>query len=607
MNALLACLVSAAALLASPAADDASALVAAASAPQGQKTDDKPLKALQTWLRAYRSGKVDFQSPEQLRGDVISEKFGLAPKNEGEPFTAARELDLLLRLTAALQTPAAAEAIVTVAAVGLDHGKVKYTEAMAPSRVRALGERYAQKITDAAALEHVRKLAAGDEAADKAFGSGIRAAAIRALASRKDVSARKLCEAQLRAAELPVRLAAAEALALVADVACADALASALDAEKDSAALLAITSALRACLSAWLSPKPVEDAPKAEDEAKPAPQRPASLAAAASAAVRAIGRADWRADMELVAFARDCGEMTAVPALVAVLQRFVDHPEQVQSGALSSLLLYRAHEALVTLTGAVIPASAPAQWRQFWEQEQQKLLAQPPKPAAPSKGADKTAAFCGIPAQGSRILFVIDLSGSMEFAMKPLAGEDAADTQGGGTRLAFAKRQMHKAISEIPAASKINFITFNGRPKARVWSKELVEANEKNKKKALEFVDSWTATYPPPNQRDGGTNMWSGLEEALTVTTPIYGEAQDTAIDEIFVVSDGAPSVGEILDPLEILRLVNETNRFTKIRINTIFITSSDDRDPRELTLSPSELMRRMAQENGGRFVEFKN
>jgi len=58
---------------------------------------------------------------------------------------------------------------------------------------------------------------------------------------------------------------------------------------------------------------------------------------------------------------------------------------------------------------------------------------------------------------------------------------------------------------------------------------------------------------------------------------------------------------------MEILRLVNEANRFTKIRINTIFITSSDDRDPRELTLSPSELMRRMAQENGGKFVEFKN
>ena len=90
MNAFLACLLAAATLFASPAADRATALAAPSHAPQGQKADDKPLKALQTWLRAYRSGKVDFQSQEQLRGDVISEKFGLAPKNGGEPLTAAR-------------------------------------------------------------------------------------------------------------------------------------------------------------------------------------------------------------------------------------------------------------------------------------------------------------------------------------------------------------------------------------------------------------------------------------------------------------------------------------------------------------------------------------
>jgi von Willebrand factor type A domain len=603
MNALLACLLFAAASPSTSACRDADAF---AIAPQGQKADDRPVKALQAWLRAYRSGKVDFRSQEQLRGEIIAEKFGLAPKSGGAPLTAETELHLLLEKAAASQSAAAAEVIVTVAAIGLDHGKVKYAESMAPSRVRALGERFVQKLTEAAAIETIRKLASGEEPGDKTFGAGVRAASIRALAAKKDVSARKLCESQLRAADLPVRLSAAEALALVADAQSADALAAAIDAEKEPSAMIALVAAARACLAKWIDPQPEPSTDaKAEKEAKPA--RPGSLTAASAAAARAIGRSDWRADMELCAFVGATRDRAAVPSLITVLQRFSDHPEQVQSGALSTLLLYRAHETLVALTGAVLPASAPAQWRQFWEQEQQKLLAEEPKPAATSKSDGKTVAFCGIPAQGSRILFVIDLSGSMEFAMKALPGEDAADTQGGGTRLAFAKRQMHKVIAEIPAASKINFITFNGRPKARVWSKELVEANDKNKKKALEFVDSWTATYPPPNQLDGGTNMWSGLEEALTVTTQVYGEAQDTTIDEIFVVSDGAPSVGEILDPLEILRLVNDANRFTKIRINTIFITSTSDRDPRDLSLSPSDLMRRMAQENGGRFVEFKD
>lgn len=573
--------------------------------------DDKALKALQAWLRAYRAGKVDFASKKALRGDVISEKFGVLPKGHVGNFTAERELESLLEQTSELQTAAAAEAILTVAAIGLDHGKVKYTEAMVPFAVRAFGERFAAKVTDAAALDHVRKIAAGTEQVDKAFGAGVRAAAIRMLGARKDTSARTLCESQLRAPEQPMRLAAAEALALVADEQSLPALISALEAETNDAVLGAVVQTVRACAGKWLpTAGAIEVAASTaakEDGAKATSARPEVVTKAAAAAAGAIGRTDWRADMELVKLLGDLRFTEATPALIAVLQRFFDHQELVQSGVLSTLLLYRTHETLVALTGAVFPAEQPTQWREFWDREQQKLLGAERPAAKPQKDGEKTAAFCGIPAQGSRILFVVDLSGSMEFEMKSLGGDDADDTKGGGTRLAFAKRQMNKVIAEIPAASRMNVITFNGRPEARLWNKDLVEANDKNKKRAIEFVDSWTAVYPPPNQRDGGTNMWSGLEAALTVTSRVYGERQETTIDEIFVVSDGAPSVGEILDPLEILRLVSEANRFTKIRINTIFITSKDDRDPRELSLAPSELMRRMAEENGGRFVEFKN
>ncbi|MEC7724010.1 MAG: hypothetical protein VYD05_00750, partial [Planctomycetota bacterium] len=63
---------------------------------------------------------------------------------------------------------------------------------------------------------------------------------------------------------------------------------------------------------------------------------------------------------------------------------------------------------------------------------------------------------------------------------------------------------------------------------------------------------------------------------------------------------------GDDIDPVEILRLTNEVNRFKEVRINTVFISS---RTPPEVTaaqanmsLSPKELMRRMARENGGKF-----
>ena len=65
-------------------------------------------------------------------------------------------------------------------------------------------------------------------------------------------------------------------------------------------------------------------------------------------------------------------------------------------------------------------------------------------------------------------------------------------------------------------------------------------------------------------------------------------------------------TVGDVIDPVEILRLTHEVNRFKEVRINTVFISS---RTPpqvmaaqAEMSLSPKELMRRMARENGGKF-----
>lgn len=586
-----------------PAAGGAPHAPPAATAPRG---DEKAVKALETWLRNFRAGKVEFASRKPLDKDSVAEKFGLLPKDKKATFTLEDELTTILSAVAALDSTDAVEGLLSAAAIGFEQPRIKYTVANAPHAVRALGERYAARIQAATAIDHVRKIASGELKVEKAsLAIGMRAAALRVLGARKDLGALKLSEAQLVAPEAPLRLAAAQALELVADEASCGALTNALAVESSADVLPALVAALRACLGKHMpsAGAVAEGAAKTEGAA---PARSPLVTKAAEAAAAAIGRSDWRADMELVAFAGDLGSVAAAPALIAVLQRFHDHPEQVRSGALSSLLLYRAHETLVTLTGAVYPAEQPAQWQEFWQREQQKLTAEDrPKPVK-KEGADKTAAFCGIPAQGSRILFVIDLSGSMEFKMKPAPGETDAGN-GGGTRLAFAKRQMHKVIAEMPEGTRMNFITFNGRPKARLWNKEMLEASAKNKKKALEFVDSWTAVYPPPNQTDGGTNMWSGLEEALSVKTLVYGEKDERAVDEIFVVSDGAPSVGEILDPLEILRLVDEANRIARIRINTIFITSSDDRDPRQLSLSPSELMRRMATENGGRYVEFKD
>ena len=81
----------------------------------------------------------------------------------------------------------------------------------------------------------------------------------------------------------------------------------------------------------------------------------------------------------------------------------------------------------------------------------------------------------------------------------------------------------------------------------------------------------------------------------LKMKSLVYGARYDSAVDEMFVLSDGAPNLGDVIDPVEILELTTETNRFNNVRINTVYISSPHEQNPENNTLSPIDLMRRMA------------
>lgn len=563
-----------------------------------QGADGKVLKALDAWLKQYRAGKIDFASRDDVTANSIAKKYGVLPKGLIGTLSAQRELDIMLEQAAALNSAEAAETLLTFAAIGLDEGRIDYKLEMAPFSVRALGEKWLGKLADPAAIELLTKYARGEARGDKTYGAGMEAAAVRWVGTRKDPTLRTMVEQRLGAGELAVRIAAAEALQQFAAEESVPALAEALAREQNDVVIAAISTALRRALDRYVTPAKSDGA---ADGAAAPPTPPQSATLAVRAAIGALGRASWRGDMELIKFLAEFRSAETIPALIEVLQRFKDHPEEIESGKLSGLLLYRAHETLVSMTGAVFPADKPELWRELWEREQGKLLVQKRSEPKPTDANTVVRAFCGIPVQGTRILFIVDLSGSMNFPMRSTqtvsgAVPDKIETQ---SRLDFAKKQLAQVVEQIPEVSHVNFITYNGEPKAKTWQKDLLLANEKNKKKALEFVAQMRA--------DGGTNMWAGLEQGLKMKSLIYGQRYETAVDEIFVVSDGAPSVGEVVDPVEILRLVNETNRFSKVRINTIFITSPNEQNPRNTSMAPSELMRRMAEVNGGKFVELKN
>jgi hypothetical protein len=153
------------------------------------------------------------------------------------------------------------------------------------------------------------------------------------------------------------------------------------------------------------------------------------------------------------------------------------------------------------MTGAVYPATQPDKWRELWEKDKDKIAVtekrEPTGPATTVAGG-----FCGIPVQGTRVLFVLDLSGSMKFPMQqPGTSTSGSGNKNASNRLDYAKRELVRAMDSIAPNAYFNLITFNGNPKSKIWSKEMVLANDKNRERFRKFVNDLDA--------DGGTNLWS--------------------------------------------------------------------------------------------------
>ncbi|MCA8976263.1 MAG: HEAT repeat domain-containing protein [Planctomycetes bacterium] len=595
----------------------------------------EPEKALAAWLKLYRKGKIEIYSTKILnRVPLVVDwvppaitakqsfaiKFGVAPKGGlGDP-TWLNDLECIAEALANENTGAAAEALLELVGIGLDGEE--YKREMAPDVVRGVGEKWAAKLSSDEAREVVATAARGELKTTRALAIPTQAAALRALGSFADPKYRATIEPLLGHIEVLVRLSAAEALALIGDEKSALGLIGALENEQSEVVLPAIVKALRSVYSSYLpkldTRKPggegkdedKADKEKADKESgspakaagKPS-ELPESSRLAARAALKALGRSSWRSDMALLRFLDDFRTPDSIPALIALLERYRANPDQVQSGALSTLVLHRAHELLVSMTGAVFPADAPEKWTDFWNREKDKLEVQ--KRHEPTGDAHTVASgFAGIPVQGSRVLFILDLSRSMTFAMtKNIGADKKGRAQEPSSRIDYARRELNTAIESLPKNASFNMITFDGDAKAKMWNKAMVPATDRNREKFKKFLSDI--------EPDGGTNLWSALEVGLKVKSMVYGDRYETNVDEIFILSDGAPSVGEVLDPIQILRLVKESNRFSQMRINTVFISSPNEEERRKppewMTITPEELMSRLATENGGKCVILKD
>ena len=270
---------------------------------------------------------------------------------------------------------------------------------------------------------------------------------------------------------------------------------------------------------------------------------------------------DWRLRAAGIQLARDVRAKESIPLLIAQLGKEEGRLAEDARGALASLtrLFYQDAKA----------------WERWWQRDGASFVL-PPKEEAPKPergrgagrnpgqnvGAGTSASFYGIPILSSRVVYCIDVSGSM-----------SAKVGTGITRLEIAKGALLSALQSSPKKSLINVIFFENV--VHPYDKKSVALDNKAK-----FAD--IEKFPRRQTPRGGTNIHGALVAAL----------EDPAVDTVFLLSDGAPSAGEITDPKLLVEDIVRRNRSRRVVFHCISIGGD------------SAMMRDLAGATGGKYSQ---
>jgi HEAT repeat protein/uncharacterized protein YegL len=228
----------------------------------------------------------------------------------------------------------------------------------------------------------------------------------------------------------------------------------------------------------------------------------------------------------------------AINALGRIRHRDAVAPLIERVGKEEGRLLDETTRALFRITGLDIGAEV-GYWRAWWKKAEATFRLPPiVKGGMGVRKPMTVATYHDLPIVSKRIVFLLDVSGSMETQMKTGRG-------GAGTRLEFCRWELRKTLERLPEDVRFNIITFASV--VRAWEKSVVEAKSGSKRRAGAFVDRQTA--------EGGTNMAGALKVAF----------KDTRADTYFLLSDGYPDG----DTEKILCWLREKNSSRRVIIHT--------------------------------------
>jgi uncharacterized protein YegL len=204
--------------------------------------------------------------------------------------------------------------------------------------------------------------------------------------------------------------------------------------------------------------------------------------------------------------------------------------------------------------------------------------------------------FYGLKTAGQKVVFVVDISGSMEgknegtlqdrvTGMAVQTGGTALGQAIGGsvgsflgqqtasevTKLGGAKRELIPALEGLPESSSFSIITFGNESKP--WMMGMAPASSSNRGIAAAFVKQLEA--------NGGTPARRALEQA-------FGYPDATVI---FFVSDGQPTDSNATDILSLVRTLNGQRH---VVVSTVGLGADQD----------ERFLGQLASENAGHYVK---
>ena len=335
------------------------------------------------------------------------------------------------------------------------------------------------------------------------------------------------------------------------------------------------------------------------------------------------------------------GQLALTELADGVIALLEDRAWQVQSSAVSTVGILRppaaisplielmkkggrlkeeTAEALFLITALDFGVD-PAMWERQWEQLQSIGWRIPTaEELAKAKEARKrsdayygvagdTTSFGGITTTSTRVLFIIDVSGSMDELVVERERFDAGYSD--YRKLTIVKTELSRTLDSLGQDTIFNIVAFASDLK--LWKKYLVPANIVNKSSAQAWVKrlkslggneaqelAAAGLGGAANLAAGKTNTYKALMHAFGIdpavkVAPLTGEkvVLKSKLDTVFFLSDGRPSTGKLVDTREILESVTETNQLYKIVFHTIAIGDFQ-----------KDFLRALAGDNGGVFVD---